>query len=136
MKKYIWIFLLIGLFWSVLWQENISWLESENYVEPWKTKIINQDIAPAWEAGNLENIKLRFCNEMELNKFTIDLETKTRPWKSQEICMILSNVWEKETNVLVGFAEGITDEKWKMSCANDISNTNNFSKHIVNAPTT
>ena len=113
-----------------------SWIQTENYLKPGTLKTINQELSPAAAGGDLNYIKLRFCNEVEKSGFTVDLSLQMRPWKRSEICIALENTSNKEINVILGFAEGKLAENGNMSCANDTTNNNKFSKRILYGPIT
>lgn len=135
MKKYVWIVLVISALGFALWEDIVgTWITPENYLEPWKTKIINQDISPG-AANNIQDITLRFCNEMEEQKFTVDLSLNMRPWQRKEICIALSNDWDAPSNVMLGFADGKI-KNGNVTCENDITYENDFSKFILQGPTT
>jgi len=109
--------------------------QTENNIEPGMTKVVNQELGSD-STADLNNVKIRFCNEIKKNIYTDDLSLDIRPWQKKEICMVLSNKWNIALNVLVGFAEAKVDEKWRISCGNDISYDNPFSKYIMEGPTT
>lgn len=136
MKK---IFLFALMFFSLYFsftQKTNAKTEPQNYISAeTKTKIITQELASD-STADLNNVRLRFCNEMNKNIFTDDLWLKMRPWQKKEICIVLTSKAAMPINVLVGFSEATVDEKWRITCGNDISYTNRFSQNIINGPMT
>lgn len=109
-------------------------VQSNKDIQTTSTKIIREDLAPdAW--ANINNIRLRFCNQLDKNIVTTELVTQIRPWKSQEICMIIGNASNKDEMISLWFVQGKIDQQWNMSCDNNTQD-NSFANAIVYKPTT
>ena len=137
MKKYFLIVLLIGFFGvSFAQKTGNSWTLAENYVQPGEVKIITQDLKQD-TVDDLQNIKLNFCNEFEdKNIVTRNLKLEMRPWQSKEICVVLSNEWDKTLNIFLWFSSGTVNDAWNMICDDDMTTKNIFSRYILQVPTT
>lgn len=131
MKRCLLAMLCISLLGISYWENIVmSWTTgAENYIKPWEIKTIQQDLW-ANDGEAIQHIRLRFCNEMKEDKFTVGLSLQMRPWQRKEICMVFSNNWTTSLDIFLGFTEGVMNEKWDISCQNDMTNTNNFFKFI------
>lgn len=134
MQKYILGLFCIVFFGMVYW-ENIqnTWINTENILVPGEVKTFEQNL---WINTDIQNIKIRFCNEMEQDKFTTELSLKIQPWQSKEICMVFVNNSNTTWNIILGFSKWTKNNTWEISYENDMSDKNDFSKYIQNFPTT
>ena len=132
MKKYFLVILLVGIFGVSFAQEtNNFWTSAENYVQPGETKIITQDLNSD-NMADLQNIQARFCNN---EKVTKDLELYMRPWQRKDICVALVNKSDKPIGILFWFSKGMIKD-WAPTCDSDMTDKNEFSKHILQNTTT
>jgi len=105
-----------------------SW---DNYVQPWETKIVTQDIK--WETINdLNFIWMRFCNNwLELEKLTNSLQLKIQPGQKKDLCMVFFNTSsDKSIDMKFGFSSTNINKEWGISCDDDMTTKNDFSKLI------
>ena len=99
---------------------------------PWKINTVNQDLRSD-NLADLESIQSMFCNGQKLTK---ELQLQIRPWETKDICVILFNNSSSSIELLFWFTEWVINTDWAETCKADMSNKNEFSKFIINNPTT
>lgn len=131
MKKIFLLFFMIFFLGMVRWENTfISWTTQENIVHPWETKIINQSLDKI-ATTDLKNIRLVFCNASDQKKRKKELILDMRPWQRKEICVMFSNISDKPIGLIFWFAKWWINDNWGITCDEDITNTNDFSKQIL-----
>jgi len=129
MKRSLWILISIACIWVSLWQ---TFANPDNTFTTWEqTKIVTQDIK--WATINdLNFLWMRFCNNwLESRKLTNQLELQIQPGQKKDICLVFFNVSpDKPLDVKFWFSATNIDEKWKISCDDDMTTKNDFSKLI------
>jgi len=136
MRKYLLVLFAIGFFAVSFWENlNDSWVVPENFIQSGQTKIITQDLNTD-AAQELQNIKAVFCDPLGRQETTDRLTFEMRPWQRKEICMAFFNIWDKPISLLFWFSEGQINKNGDQVCDGDMTNKNNFSKFILQNPTT
>ncbi len=135
MKKY-GRFILIISFCGISLANNTEKIEETN-TKSVPTQTIIQNINPISDSTkDLNDIQLSFCNDTVSKVTTPALSLNMRPWQKKEICMVLSNNWDKTLNILLWFSYWTLNKDGTIMCDADMSNNNTFSKYITQNSTT
>lgn len=130
MKRYIWIAIGIVYVWVSFWQN--THINQDNVFQTWEqTKIVTQAIK--WDTINdLNLLWAKFCNNwLEFQKRTNQLQLQMQPGQKKYICMVFYNIsLEKVINVRFAFSSTDINKEWNITCDDDMTTKNEFSKFI------